>query len=472
MSKFLLLILVCVPALGLAQVPYNTNPDWRSTDRRYATGGSIFDLNKDGWPEFVVSNGNDMRSEKNGVYVNANGTLPLMPTWESADLGKQGHLAIGDYDQDGWQDVAVAVLNPTTGAPGVKVYRNNLGVLSSSPAWVSANNFYGWHVAWGDPDMDGDLDLLAGTSDVYSARQWKNFMYKNNNGVLETTPSWQTVDERDLDHMEFCDVDNDGDLDIVAIGSTTCNWIYRNTNGVISTVPDWQSTDNNNQMANTLAIGDVTGDGYRDLIMTDNNQVGGGSGYVKLYRNNRLGGFEQVPGWKYFAGYVSGVALADVNGDGRLDLAMGAWWNPTRIFLNNGTGFNNTPSWTSSISQVVEMIAFGDVNRDGIRTVSEWKNRFTGATRKTPILSGGPIEVALGRKLYSLDHQPIEKLDRVVVDGRVLGLTEYTFNPLTAYVTLKDAPTRSVRIDYTYSQKPDMLVTDWENNGNVVYLWH
>lgn len=458
-------------AVVMAQAPYNTNPDWRSLDRRYATGGAIADINGDGWPDVVVSNGNDMRTERNGVYISNAGVLPTSPTWESGDAAKHGHLFVADYDNDGDQDVAVALLNPLSSEPGIKIYRNDGGTLTSTPAWRSAASFYAWHPSWGDFDLDGDLDLLIGSSDAYGGRRWQNFIFINRGGVLDTTPGWSSADNRHLDHMEFADVDDDGDLDVVAIGSGTSNWIYRNNNGVIDTVPDWNSLDNTRQFANTLAIGDVTGDGRLDLIMSDNNQLSGGSGRFKLYRNNGAGSFEQTPGWSYFDGYVSGVALADLNNDGRLDLATGAWWDNTRIFMNTGSGFASSPTWNSSARQVVEMIAFGDINRDGLTTVREFKNINTGRTIRGPIPFGNPIQRAPGRKLYRLDRMPIERVVRVIVDGRVLARGDYSVNLPNSTITVAQAPLSSLSVEYVYSRKLDMLVTDWENNGNYVYLW-
>jgi len=461
-----LVAFLALPLVSLGQ--YKTTPDWISSDKHYATGGAFADINNDGWLDFVVSNGNDMLKEKVTVYYNAGGVLQSSPGWQSADAKYHGHLAIGDVNQDGWLDVAVAVL-VAQGGPGVKLYLNQGGVLSSTPSWSSSNSFYGWHVALGDPDSDGDLDLLIGSSDAYGGQKWKNFIYFNVGGSLQTTPGWQSNDNNHLDHMEFCDVDDDGDQDVVAIGSWTYNFIYRNNGGVLSTIPDWQSTDNGSQFANTLAVGDVTGDGKPDMVMSDNNQLGGGTGKFKLYRNLGNGYFEQTPGWSYYVGYVSGLALADVNADGMLDFAGGAWWNKIRIFLNNGSGFNTTPSWISSNSLVVEAICFGDLNRDGLVTKQERKDIYTGKTvtywdaspflqiRNTP------------RKLFYLDHQPIEKILKVVVDGKTLSQTEYCANLLNGWISLKNAPSRSVLIEYVYSTKLDMGVTDWDNGGNLVY---
>lgn len=456
--------------IGWSQI-YNANPDWRSSDRRYATGGQFADINGDGWPDLVVSNGNDIRQERVIVYYNQNGVLQTSPGWQSNDVGYHGHLAIGDINRDGWPDVAVTRLL-AQGGYGVKVYRNLGGVLELNPSWVSAVNFNGWHAAFGDPDGDGDLDLMVGSSEAYGSNRWPNYIFFNQNGQLNPQPGWVSQDNRNLDHMSFADLDDDGDLDVVAIGSATANWIYRNQNGIVATVTDWNSTDNFNQFANTLALGDLTGDGMIDLIMSDNNQINNGSGRFKLYRNLGNGYFEQTPSWSYFDGYVSGIALADLNNDGKLDLATGAWWDYVRLFINTGNGLPAQPTWTSAVRLVVEAICFADVNKDGLKTKLEGKNIFNGKTigsvNKTPFAGGLPL-LQTPRKLYYLDHRPIEKIHSVIVDGVELPLTEYCEHLVNGWVSLKNIPQRSVAIRYTYSTRLDMAVTDWENNGNILF---
>lgn len=464
-------ILTCAYLLAFGQ--YTTSPNWISTDKQYSTGGVFADINNDGYPDFIVANGNDMAKQKLVVYYNNGGTLQTSPGWQSAINKYHGHIAVGDINGDGWLDVAVAILISENG-PGVQVYFNQGGVLEATPSWSSAISFYGWHVALGDADNDGDLDLLVGSSDAYGSKKWKNYIFYNHNGALEPVPSWQSDDNRNLDHMEFADVDNDGDLDVIAIGSKTYNWAYRNNNGLISTVPDWQSTDNGSQFANTLCVGDVNGDGHIDFIMSDNNQLTGGSGRFKLYRNLGNGMFEVTPGWSYYVGYVSGIALADLNNDGKLDFIGGSWWGKVLIFMNTGTGFTSSPSWTSANSMVVEAICFGDLNRDGLVVKQEKKDVFTGKTVMfwdvSPFIK--PFGRTTARTLYYLDKQPIEYINKVFVDGIEIPYNEYCYNAMNGWVSLKNKPKMSVLIEYTYTTKPDMGVTDWDNGtGNVVYYY-
>ncbi len=67
-----------VPLPALAAIPYPISPSWQSTPNGYvSTGGGFADINRDGWPDFVAANGNDISRQHLTVYLNAgNGTFP------------------------------------------------------------------------------------------------------------------------------------------------------------------------------------------------------------------------------------------------------------------------------------------------------------------------------------------------------------------------------------------------------------
>ncbi len=91
------------------------------------------------------------------------------------------------------------------------------------------------------------------------------------------------------------------------------NRIFTNNNGVISTTPAWESSDLS-QYANSLYTGDLNGDGFLDLAVSDNNQLGG-LGRFKIYLNNN-GNLNTTPFWtSSFSGYGSGITLADIDND-------------------------------------------------------------------------------------------------------------------------------------------------------------
>ena len=111
-----------------------------------------------------------------------------------------------------------------------------------------------------------------------------------------------------------------------------------------------------------VAAGDVDGDGRCDLFFAG---LGGGS---RLYRN--------LGDWKFLditsdSGLVlldsdaTGVVLADLNGDGSLDLIVNTIGNGTRVFLNNGHG-HFSPGPVLNLDRGGMSLALADGDGDGI----------------------------------------------------------------------------------------------------------
>lgn len=97
-----------------------------------------------------------------------------------------------------------------------------------------------------------------------------------------------------------------------------------------------QAMENNNLLNGAgLALGDVNGDGLPDLYLC---QLDGPNA---LYVNRGGFRFEPVPaagGAACADGPSSGAVLADLDGNGSLDLVVTSVTQPARLFLNDGTG--------------------------------------------------------------------------------------------------------------------------------------
>jgi hypothetical protein len=457
MTKALAMFSALVLSAPAAAPPvYPTLPDWESLNPHYSTGAALVDLDRDGWLDFVVADGNDIQVGRLNVYYNNGaGVLPTAASWQSDDLAYNGHLDVADVNGDGWPDVAVSHLGDSgTVAPIARVYLNNGGTLSSLPDWYADVEGNAFGVAFGDVNNDGRPDLAVATGWAYGpAHLDPNYVYRNLGGMLEASASWESDDTYDHQGALWVDADDDGWLDLVMIAAEAETRIYQNLGGVLETTASWETSDSVSQDGIMLAAGDVTGDGRRDLFATDNTQLGG-SGRFKQYTGLAGGYFSTSYSWSYYEGYGSAVALADVNADGALDLATGGWWENTRLFQNRGTGLVVTPTWNSAGTSVVEKIVFGDVDPACGIELAFTEHFLPDA----------------GRQLFYLPHQPVQGIVAVRRDGAPLGPHEYTYSRESAWVSVNAAPTASIEVDYTYSHALDMAISNWDGGiGNYLY---
>ncbi len=453
-AAFQILVLgTTLTGAATAQTIYHATPDWRTAQSPFSTGAALVDLNRDGWLDLVIANGNDMSRGHVEVYYNrGDGTFATTPDWESGDIAFNGHLDVADVNGDGWPDVVVAVLLNENGPPA-KIYMNHDGTLSSLPEWTAAEIAPSFMVAFADANGDGRPDLAIGTGNNVYPELYRNTLHLNYGGLLEPNATWESADTYCYMGVLWTDGDDDGWLDLVGLGSSTYNWLYHNLGGTLEPNATWHTTDTSSQMPIMATAGDVTGSGRRALIVTDNRYMGG-TGYFRQYNGVPGGLFNTTPDWSYTSSADangSAVALADVNTDGHLDLAIGCWWAKSAIFFNTGTGFATAPTWRSGSSSVVEKIVFGDLGNRGLRTLTE---HFAG---------GSPA-----RHLFYLAHQPLQSVVSVHRDGVELLPSQYTYSREHGWVSVGPAA-GDVDVEYTYSLRLDMVVVNWNSIGNFIY---
>jgi YD repeat-containing protein len=116
-----------------------------------------------------------------------------------------------------------------------------------------------------------------------------------------------------------------------------------------------------------IALGDVTGDGYPDVVAADLNSL-----TVNVFPNDGHGAFPQSTSISSNLGLVDGsiggIALGDVNGDGHVDLVAGvvqisAEKQGVGVYLGNGKGRFSTRTFIAGIG--IDAVAVADMNIDG-----------------------------------------------------------------------------------------------------------
>lgn len=454
--KLSVFILVFCTSLCMAVIPLPNAPSWTSNDNDYSTGGALYDITMDGWIDYCTGNGNDMAMNTNAIYINQNGILESNASWRSTEAGYFSHIYIGDVNNDGFPDMAVVYLGFGQSSQGpASIYRNTGNGLDQDAWWTSADQYNSFDCAFGDVDLDGDLDLAVVAGDAYSGLEGPTKIYRNNGGIVETTPYWTSTDSSPGDACRWVDLDNDGYLDLV-VGYRHKLAAFTNIDGTLEQTASWSTAEPGWILR--IAVGDYNKDGYKDIAVASNGQLGSDQSRIEVYKNDN-GVLQTPPEYVMLTStnYCSCVEWGDANNDGWLDLAAGGWWEPVVVFENiNGT-INTTPawSWSGGSGLICETVMWGDVSNHALNAVDEYK-------------SGDGT-----RQLFYLTRHPIQELEQVTVNDSLVSLSEFTYDPLTGWVSLAHAPpsgSDNIKITYTYTQYPDLGVTNWhQSNGNYLF---
>jgi|GEM_PF-4540823 hypothetical protein len=271
------------------------------------------DYDRDGWPDLAVANTDGdlflLHNEHNGTFTKVT----------VSGSGAGNGLAWGDYDHDGWLDLAVAV-----GGGGEEYLLRNNHDGSFTKTVLTGTGGDSQAVAWGDYDNDGNLDLAVANAGVQD-----EVLAKNNGDGSFTITSALAGSAGDSKGIAWGDYDNDGDLDLaVPNASTQDEFLLRNDgNGAFTKVSIMGSGGD----SQGIAWGDYDSDGWLDLAVSNT------SGNAFTLRNNHDETFSKsaIAG----SGVGSGIAWCDLNGDGRLDLVMAKSAALDDVVLyNNGDG--------------------------------------------------------------------------------------------------------------------------------------
>ena len=259
----------------------------------FATGTNPFsvaigDLDGDGKPDLAVANygANTVSVIRNTSSSGSIGTGSFAAKVDFANSGPFS-VAIGDLDGDGKPDLAVANVISNN----VSVFRNTstsgsigTGSFAAQVDFATGTNSGPVSVAIGDLDGDGKPDLTVANNGSYTISVFRNTSTSGSIGTGSFAAKVDFVTGTDLQSIAMGDFDGDGKPDLaVANGLSNTVSVFRNiaTSGSIGTgsfVPKVDFPTGTDPFS--VAMGDLDGDGRPDLAV-----VNGSSNTVSVLRN-------------------------------------------------------------------------------------------------------------------------------------------------------------------------------------------
>jgi hypothetical protein len=341
----------------------------------YGTGGpsassvAIADLNGDGKPDVVFAGSIVGRAGVVGVLLgNGDGTFQTPLSYSTGAGGANYSVAIADLNGDGHPDVVVASECLTSGCSesrsgGVSVLLGNGDGTFQPPANYGSGGWEATSIAIADLNGDRYPDLvvsnlcqLSANCPVEGAPPGEvSVLLGNGDGTFQAPISYSSGGSW-ATSVAIGSLSGGGDPDLVAtnffVPEDFMGVLLGNGNGTFQTPVSYAESPS--ALPNSVAIADVNGDGYLDVVVAnmckvDNSKCGypGYVGGVVVLLGNGDGTFQNPINYSSGGSDALSVAIADVNGDGRPDLvALNA--SSTVGVLLNQTSYSTTTVLTSS----------------------------------------------------------------------------------------------------------------------------
>lgn len=281
-------------------------------------------------------------------------------------------VAVGDIDGDGHDDIVACQYVPH----GQTIFAY-MGTgdryepfLSRTPARLgpTAAEFVGVPrtLALADADNDGNVDIITvGTSAGGAQRSLGRVAWLlNAHGNLTFDVAVLDTVGQEVWKVRAAHLDADGRIDVALIAGMRDVFVYRSVPGALAGYAK-QSVTGSFTGPRDLQVADVNGDGREDLVVVGHTRGTNDLSTVAWYENSPDGVWHEHVIDEDTLG-ASTVSVADMNGDGYLDVVV-AFYDDSNIvvFVNDGRGnFPTTRELLGGVGRPLAVLAT-DITGDG-----------------------------------------------------------------------------------------------------------
>lgn len=350
------------------------------------TKGVNKDTDGNGYLDLVV--GASGYSDTGKIYLYDGTSSGLSASSSLYRLGSSGDafgwaVAISDFDADGFADVAVGAPSYSSYTGRVRVFYGSASGIAASGTTLATgeatSNFFGVELAAGDFDNDGYADLAVGASG-YSSDTGRVTIYHGGSSGLSSTPAQTLTGSSNSSFgkaLATGDVDNDG-YDDLAIGAPGYNpgsasgtgavYVHHGSalgiEGAYTRMLEGETATDS--FGVSVAVGNADGDSYDDLAVgAEGYGTSNGRAYVYHGASGGIGSTAS----RTLDGGSSGdffgvtVGFGNFNGDDYDDLAVGAegYSSSTgRVYIYHGASGGIGSSLSQSLDGENTNHYFGD----------------------------------------------------------------------------------------------------------------
>lgn len=299
-------------------------------------GGSLIGFPLITFDQQAASQMNDNRSVLEVIKFNdvtESAGLNIVPSFDegqNAEFRNSTHIAAGDYDGDGDIDLYVGSYDPATSSYKHYLLNNEMGRFKDVAEEVGlTHKGRESFAAFTDYDNDGFLD-------IYVVRNEGDLLYRNAGpGKFEDVTAKSRAGSPTGGNMVlFFDLDHDGDLDFFEARDNGDLLFRNNADGTFEDISTELGLAGKNPLTRSAAFGDWDDDGDIDFMLANEKESN------IMYSNQRQGVFKDITeasGLKSEGG-SSALTVGDYNNDGYLDIFIGSDNGNSKLYRNLRNG--------------------------------------------------------------------------------------------------------------------------------------